>query len=331
MTRLSVEQLRVELIRHGTRIAPVDDVSFALDHAEILGVAGESGSGKSLTLKAISGLLPGQSRVTGDLRADLDGNGLVRYRPADVRGRGISFVFQEPTTALNPTARIGDQIALAARVHERLGRRAARAAALELMDDVGIPDPARRATMWPHELSGGLRQRAMIAIALSSNPKVLLCDEPTTALDVSIQDQILALLLRLRDQRGLSIIFVTHDLAVLRSLCDRVAVMYAGRLVEIGPTTTTFDTPRHPYTAALLRSIPPITAVDGPFPVITGQPPDPGSMPPGCRFAPRCEWSTDACRSAGHRLLGGGHDTACIRADELALGPLAGGSASERS
>lgn len=331
MMRLSVEHLRVELIRHGTPIAPVDDVSFALGHAEILGVAGESGSGKSLTLKAITGLLPTHGHVDGELRADLDGHGLVGYRPVEVRGHGISFVFQEPMTALNPTARIGDQIALAARVRDGLSRRAARAVALELMADVGIPDPARRAAMWPHELSGGLRQRAMIAIALSSNPKVLLCDEPTTALDVSIQDQILALLFRLRDERGLSIVFVTHDLAVLRSLCDRVAVMYAGRLVEIGPTSAIFDRPRHPYTAALLRSIPPITAIDGPFPVIAGQPPDPGSMPPGCRFAPRCEWAIDACRSAQHQLAGATHRTACIRADELALGSVVGGPASERS
>ena len=330
MTVLSVDGLRVELVRHGTPIEPVDDVSFVLARGEILGIAGESGSGKSLTLKALTGLLPGRSRVTGALRADLDGRGLDDYRPADVRGHGISFVFQEPMTALNPTARIGDQIALAARVHGGLGKRAARVAALELMADVGIPDPVRRAPMWPHELSGGLRQRVMIAIALSGNPKILLCDEPTTALDVSIQDQILALLLRLRDDRGLSIVFVTHDLAVLRSLCDRVAIMYAGRLVEIGPVTAVFDAPRHPYTAALLRSIPPITAVDGPFPVIIGQPPDPGSMPPGCRFAPRCEWASPPCRSAEHHLAGTADLTACIRIDELALVGVSGRPASER-
>ena len=329
MTVLSVARLRVEVPRDGRTIVPVDDVSFELGRGEILGIAGESGSGKSLTLKALTGLLPPKSCVSGELRVDLDGRGLTTYRPHVVRGQGLSFVFQEPMNALNPTARIGDQIALAARVHSGLRKRAARAVALELLASVGVADPRRRAAMWPHELSGGLRQRAMIAIALSSDPKILLCDEPTTALDVSIQEQILALLLRLRDERGLSIIFVTHDLAVLRSLCDRVAVMYAGRLVELGATGAVFDGPRHPYTSALLRSIPPMTTFEGPFPVIAGQPPDPGSMPPGCRFAPRCEWATEPCRSADHHLHGTAHLTACIRADVLDMPRIATGSRSD--
>ena len=317
MTVLSVDRLRVELVRNRTPITPVDDVSLSLDRGEILGIAGESGSGKSLTLKALSGLLPVPSSVSGAFCADLDGRGVAPYRPADVRGHGISFVFQEPMTALNPTMRVVDQIALHARVVGGLGKPSARATALDLMSDVGIPDPRRRGRMWPHELSGGLRQRVMIGVALSSNPKILLCDEPTTALDGSTQDQILALLLRLRDERQLSIIFVTHDLAVLRSLCDRVAVMYAGRLAEHGPTTPVFETPRHPYTALLLRSTPPMTPVNGPLPAIAGQPPDPGAMPEGCRFAPRCDWANEPCRSTEHTLVGGVHITSCIRSDEL--------------
>lgn len=318
MTVLSVDHLRVELVRNRTPITPVDDVSLSLGRGEVLGIAGESGSGKSLTLKALSGLLPVPNTVSGVFCADLDGRGLAPYRPADVRGHGVSFVFQEPMTALNPTMRVVDQIALAARVVAGERKAAARAAALDLLDDVGIPDPRRRARMFPHELSGGLRQRVMIAVALSSNPKVLLCDEPTTALDVSIQDQILALLLRLRDERQLSIVFVTHDLAVLRSMCDRVAVMYAGRLAEHGPTDLVFAAPRHPYTTALLGSTPPITPVHGPLLAIAGQPPDPGAMPEGCRFAPRCGWASEPCRSAEHALIGQVHAASCIRTAEIA-------------
>ena len=218
MTMLSVRNLRLEVPRGASTIVAVDDVSFDVAPGEILGIAGESGAGKSLTLKSIIGLVPAKAKLTGGLKIDLDGNGLQPYSPQDVRGRGVSFIFQEPMTALNPTMRVGDLIAEGPRVHQGLSRAAARALAVELMDRVGIPDAQRRARSWPHQLSGGLRQRVMIAVALSTNPKLLLCDEPTTALDVSLQDQILRLLRDLRERDGISIVFVSHDLAVLGEL-----------------------------------------------------------------------------------------------------------------
>lgn len=319
MTVLSVNHLRLEIRRANDTIVPVDDVSFEVGRGEIVGIAGESGSGKSLTLKALIGLTPPDTICTGSLLIDLGGTGLAEYRPADVRGRGISFVFQEPMTALNPTMRVGNLIAHGPRAHEGLSRRAARLRAIELMSDVGIPDPQRRADMWPHQLSGGLRQRVMIAVALSTNTKLLLCDEPTTALDVSVQDQILALLHRIREQRGISIVFVSHDLAVLGELCDRLVVMYAGRVIESGAVGEVFALPRHPYTHALGRAMPSFDSNDGPLFTIPGQPPDPTAFPPGCRFAPRCPLADDACTTAEHRLanVATGRTTACIHTDRL--------------
>jgi oligopeptide/dipeptide ABC transporter ATP-binding protein len=319
MTLLSVNNLRLEIRRKHDTIVPVDDVSFEVGRGEIVGVAGESGSGKSLTLKALIGMTPHDSTCSGELLLDLHGTGLAAYRPADVRGHGVSFVFQEPMTALNPTMRVGDLIAQGPRSHEGLSKRAARARTLELMNDVGIPDPHKRAEMWPHQLSGGLRQRVMIAVALSTTPTLLLCDEPTTALDVSVQDQILALLHRIREQRGISIVFVSHDLAVLGELCDRLVVMYAGRVVETGAVNDVFAAPHHPYTDALTRAMPSLDADDGPLTTIPGQPPDPTAFPSGCRFAPRCPLADDACRIAEHRLTiaGTNRTTACIHPQRL--------------
>lgn len=318
MTLLSVRGLRVEIGVGANSMVPIDNVSFDVARREVVGIAGESGSGKSLTLKSLVGLLPPDATRTGSVEIDLTGGGLGQYDPAAVRGRGVSFVFQEPMTALNPTMRIGHQIGIGPRVHERLDRRRARLRALELMDDVGIPDPARRFGMWPHELSGGLRQRAMIAIALSTNPQLLLCDEPTTALDVSIQDQILALLLRIRDERGLSIVFVSHDLAVVNELCDRLVVIYAGRVMEAGPTHDVLADPRHPYTTALIGAMPSLSTSGTRLASIPGQPPDPTAYPDGCRFAPRCDHAVDSCRGAAHELtVEGERSTACIRAADL--------------
>ena len=323
MTMLSVRNLRVTIHRNDDDIVPVDDVSFDVEPGEIVGIAGESGSGKSLTLKALVGLGPTNSTATGDMLIDLDGGGLRPYDPVTVRGRGVSFVFQEPMTALNPTMRVGDLIAIGPRAQQGLSKRAARDRTIELMTDVGIPDPQRRADMWPHQLSGGLRQRVMIAVALSTRPRLLLCDEPTTALDVSIQDQILALLHRLREQRQISIVFVSHDLAVLGELCDQLVVMYAGRVMESGTANTLFTSARHPYTEALSRSMPSLDACVGQLTTIPGQPPDPGSFPEGCRFAPRCPHADDQCRVAHHQLvaLGGGRTTACIHSQRMPEAP----------
>ncbi|MGA9162807.1 MAG: ABC transporter ATP-binding protein, partial [Actinomycetota bacterium] len=253
---LTIEDLRVHLSLGDTWIVPVDGVTLSVERGEFLGIAGESGSGKSLTLRSIVGLLPAGSRVEGRLLFSLDGETQRQLDVEEVRGRGVAMIFQEPMTALNPTMRVGDLIAEGPRVHRGLSRADAKARAIELMGLVGIPDPRRRARHWPHQLSGGLRQRVMIATALSTDPKLLLCDEPTTALDVTIQDQILGLLDGLRRDLGMSIVLVTHDLAVIAEVCDRLAVMYAGRIVEIGGVDEVLSSPRHPYTSAMLESVP---------------------------------------------------------------------------
>jgi oligopeptide/dipeptide ABC transporter ATP-binding protein len=316
---LEVEDLRITLDLGHRTITPVDGVSFTLGRGEALGIAGESGCGKSLTLKSIIGLLPPGARVDGELRFALDGEAPIAYEAGDVQGHGISIIFQEPMTALNPTMRVGDLIGEGPRIHEGLGRDAARTRAVELMRQVGIPTPERRARMWPHQLSGGLRQRVMIATALSTQPKLLLCDEPTTALDVSIQDQILGLLQGIRTRMGMSIVFVSHDLAVLGELCDRLAIMYAGRIVETGPVDEVFADPKHPYTEALMRSVPSFGASTGKLAGIAGRPPDPRAFPPGCRFAPRCRYAQEDCTSAPHRLAetAPGRATACIHPESL--------------
>lgn len=320
MTRnvISVRDLHVALTLGENTITPVDGISFDVRPGESLGIVGESGSGKSLSLRAVLGLLPRGGESTGSVRYAF-ANGTIAADAARVRGRGAAMVFQEPMTALNPTMRVGDLIAEAVRVTGLRSRRAVRARVIELMASVGIPDPARRARMWPHELSGGLRQRVMIAAALATEPEVLFCDEPTTALDVTIQDQILGLLRRLQEERGMAMVFVSHDLAVVAEVCDRIAVMYAGRVVETGPVDDVLRAPRHPYTAALLASAPSFADGDGALATIPGSPPDPRDFPSGCRFAARCAFVTDACLQAPYTLDGDGVSaTACIRPEVLA-------------
>jgi oligopeptide/dipeptide ABC transporter ATP-binding protein len=317
-TLLEISDLQIEFGSASSVIRPVRGISFGLDHGEILGIAGESGSGKTLTLRSILGLLPAGARVSGKRRLSVNGGGPEPYEPSEVRGRRISMVFQDPMTALNPTMRIGDLIAEAPLHHEGLSRTEARERALELMERVGIPEPARRARMWPHELSGGLRQRVMIAVALSARPSLLLCDEPTTALDVSIQDQILGLLQELRMELGMAVIFVSHDLAVLAELCDRLVVMYAGHVVETGRTAEVLGRPDHPYTEGLLAAIPSFDRVDRQSVGIPGQPPDPSEVLPGCPFAPRCPYAVDDCAGASMSLSwSGDRATACIRPEVL--------------
>lgn len=249
---LSVRDLRVA-VTDATREL-VHGVDFDVFAGETVGLVGESGSGKSLTLRSICGLLPdGVVRSGGVVVADLDGSGGVRDG-ADVRGRGIAMVFQEPMTSLNPTMRIGDLVTIGPRTLRGLSRNDARRRSLELMIEVGIPDAERRLRAWPHELSGGLRQRVMIAMALATDPQVLLCDEPTTALDVSVQDQILRLLVQLKEKRGLAMVLVTHDLGVVSQVCDRVMVMENGHIVESGSTREILSNPRHDYTRRLIEA-----------------------------------------------------------------------------
>ena len=316
---LEVTDLRVTMRRSGMEVTPVDGVSFSVDRGEILGVVGESGSGKSLTLRAIIGLLPTGGRVSGELRFSADYEPLRQYVPNDVRGGGISIVFQEPMAALNPTMRVGDLIGEGVRAKGGLSRSDIRRRTVELMQLVGIPDAKRRARAWPHQLSGGMRQRVMIAAALSTQPRLLLCDEPTTALDVSIQDQILGLLLELRRELEMAIIFVSHDLAVIGELCDRIAVMYAGQIVEIGAVEAITTSPQHPYTEALLGSVPSFHSTSPELIGIEGRPPDPRAFPEGCRFADRCRYAEADCRVSPYELVSRSPSqaTACIHPEAL--------------
>ncbi|MGH8960400.1 MAG: ABC transporter ATP-binding protein [Jatrophihabitantaceae bacterium] len=318
---LELEDLTVGVGRAMTPVL-VDGVSLHVNAGECFGLVGESGSGKSLTLRSILGLLPGSlHQKAGGLRfAGPDGE-LAERDPQTLRGHGVSMIFQEPMSSLNPTMRVGDLVAAGARV-TGLSRSAAASRALELLAQAGIPEPKRRYRSHPHELSGGLRQQVMIAMALSVEPRLLLCDEPTTALDVTIQDQILSLLERLRGELGLALIFVSHDLAVVSRIADRVAVMYAGQIVEQGATDEVVSAPRHAYTRGLVSSMPRASVRLPRLATIPGSPPTAGRLPAGCRFAPRCEFAVDACRAGNPPLveLEPGRFTSCIRHAELQLG-----------
>jgi oligopeptide/dipeptide ABC transporter ATP-binding protein len=316
---LDVRDLRVEIKTRRGIVRAVDGASFSVHAGDALGLVGESGCGKSMTLRAVLGLLPTGGRVVkGEVL--LEGEDLCALSPQemeDVRGSKVSMIFQEPMTALNPVMRLGEQIAEGPMAHLGQGRRAARATAIELMKMVGIPDAERRARSYPHEFSGGMRQRIMIAIALSCRPKVILCDEPTTALDVTIQDQILKLLVSLCHDFGVSLVFVTHDLAVIAQTCQSVAVMYAGQVVETGTVDEVFRQPRHPYTLGLLRSVPDFEKITDSLDPISGSPPDMIAPPAGCRFHPRCPFVEDDCRSGAFPLrpIAPGRSTACIHDD----------------
>ena len=313
---LEVEGLSV---RHGAAERPlIDGVSFSVREGETLGVVGESGCGKSLTALALMGLLPtpplalagGTARLDGvDLLA-LDQGGMSR-----VRGDRMAMIFQEPMTSLNPALRIGEQIAEAVRRHRGAGRSEARARAVEMLHRVGVPAPERRADEHPHQLSGGMRQRAMIAMALANDPALLIADEPTTALDVTIQAQILDLMRALRDETGAALILITHDLGVVAEMADRVAVMYAGRIVEIGTAAAVFDDPQHPYTIGLMLAAPSLGERTGRLATIPGAVPSPEAMPRGCRFAPRCPFAVARCAEDPPLApLSPGHWAACWRA-----------------
>jgi len=316
---LEIRDLRVEIATRRGLVRAVDGASFSLNAGDAFGLVGESGCGKSMTLRAIMGLLPMGARVVeGEVL--LDGVDLCRLSALEmqeVRGSKVSMIFQEPMTALNPVMRLGEQIAEGPMAHLGQSRRAARATAVELMRLVGIPDAERRARSYPHEFSGGMRQRIMIAIALACRPKVILCDEPTTALDVTIQDQILKLLVNLCHDFGVSLVFVTHDLAVIAQTCQSVAVMYAGQVVETGMVDEVFRQPRHPYTLGLLRSVPDFEKISDSLDPISGSPPDMIAPPSGCRFHPRCQFVQNDCRSGSFplRTIAHGRLTACIHDD----------------
>lgn len=297
-------------------------IDLAVAPGEAVGLVGESGCGKSVTWLAALGLLPSRAAVSGSVR--LGGQELLGAPPAvleRVRGGRIAMIFQDPASSLNPVHRIGRQIAEALALHRGMGGAAARAEARRLLDQVGIPDAGRRLDAYPHELSGGQNQRVMIAIALAGRPELLVADEPTTALDVTIQAQILDLLGALRRETGMALVLISHDLGVVAETCDRVAVMYAGRIVEQAPVDRLFAAPAHPYTRGLLGALPPMEGLRRRLAAIPGGVPEPWAMPPGCAFAPRCGQHLAACDAAVPQAvaLGGGHSAACLRATLAAL------------
>ena len=319
---VSVRNLEVTFVGRDRTVHAVNGVSFDLAAGEVLGILGESGSGKSVTLRALIGLLPaGQTRIEGEVRvAGRAIRGLSGKALADFRGRTIAMIFQEPMTALDPVYTIGEQIEETIVRHEGVSREAAHRRALELLDLVQIPSPARRLAAYPHEMSGGMRQRAMIALALSCHPSVLLADEPTTALDVTVQIQIILLLRQLQRELGMAVIFVTHDVGVSVEIADRLAVMYAGRFVETGPTEAVIRQPRHPYTEGLLAST--LTPARGErLAAIPGSPPDLRALPPGCAFAPRCRHAEERCSALvpAEHLVTVDHMTRCVRVADGSL------------
>ena len=320
---LRVEDLTVEFTAPGGPLRAVDEVSFELGEGEVLGLVGESGSGKTLTCRALVRLLPSRrARIThGAVRlGELDLMTLPERAMQRVRGEQIGMIFQNPMTHLDPVMTIGEQIGEALRFHKGTSRREAVSRAVELLRQVGIPDAALRSRSYPHELSGGMRQRAMIAIAIAGEPRILIADEPTTALDVTVQAQILRLLLDLRDRAGLSIILITHDLGVVAETCETVAVMYAGRIVERAAKRALLRAPLHPYSQGLIRSQPGAGAPQAELPSIPGQPPSLADLPRGCRFHPRCGYVVTRCREVRPPLAdaGKGRRSACLRWQELA-------------
>jgi len=315
MALLDVENLKVEFKTDDGLVKAVDGVSFSVDRQETLGIVGESGSGKSVTNLAVVGLVPRPpGRVTAG-RVVFDGRDLIESSSRQlrrVRGRRIAMIFQDPMTSLNPFLTVEQQMSEVTRLHLGHTARQAREHAVAMLRRVGIASPERRLFDYPHQLSGGMRQRVMIAMALACKPEVLIADEPTTALDVTIQAQILDLMKQLQEEEGTAIILVTHDLGVVAAVCDRVAVMYAGRFVEEAGVDDLFASPRHPYTLGRLGSIPRLDEAWGTeLRPIRGQPPDLTRLPPGCPFRPRCPWAIDRCGQQIPPLVGRSHRTAC--------------------
>ena len=313
---LSVKNLSTEFPVKKGIVKAVEDVSFDVDAGEILAIVGESGSGKSVTSLSVMGLLAEPGHVAGG-SMEFEGKDLMtlserEYR--ELRGNDMAMIFQEPMTSLNPVYRVGKQIVEAIRTHENVSKKEARERAIDMLRKVGIPSPEKRIDDYPHQMSGGMRQRVMIAMALSCNPKLLIADEPTTALDVTIQAQILDLLRRLRDDTGMAVLLITHDLGVVSETADRVVVMYCGQVVEEAEVRTLFDHPMHPYTLGLLKSIPRLEDDDSKrLYMIKGMVPNPLEMPPGCHFSDRCDSCMDICREKIPDLVDvGGHKVRCF-------------------
>jgi peptide/nickel transport system ATP-binding protein len=309
---VEVRDLTISLPRRGGAVHVVNGVSFDLAAGEVLSVIGESGAGKSLLLRSLLGMLPAGAVVGGSVT--IKGRDLASLRPAELsalRGRTVSMVFQEPMTALDPVFPIGTQIAETVMRHTGVSRRAAMDRALALLEMVAIPSAKRRLDSFPHEMSGGMRQRVMIALALSCDPDVLLADEPTTALDATVQIQLLVLLRQLQRELDMAVVFVTHDMAVAAEISDRVAVMYAGRFVETGVAEQVLLAPAHPYSAGLLHSTVRAGMRGKPLQTIPGWPPDPAALPAGCAFAARCGSATAICTQAVPPLQGGAHRVSC--------------------
>jgi oligopeptide/dipeptide ABC transporter ATP-binding protein len=301
MALLDVHDLKTHFPTRAGLVQAVDGVSFYLDRGELLGLVGESGCGKSITALSIMRLVAPPGKIVGG-EIIFDGKNLLdlsNEQMRAIRGNDIAMIFQDPMTSLNPVFAVGEQIAEALRLHRKLSRRQAKIAAIQAMTEVAIPDPARRADDYPHQLSGGMRQRVMISMALACDPKLLIADEPTTALDVTIQAQILELLNELRKTRDLAVLLITHDLGVVAEVADRVAVMYTGKIVEESPVNELFAQPKHPYTEGLLRSVPKLTAEGVQraerLQTIEGVVPKPTDLPPGCHFAPRCPYRMPRC------------------------------------
>jgi peptide/nickel transport system ATP-binding protein/oligopeptide transport system ATP-binding protein len=323
VTLLDVQGLTTAFMTGRGEITAIEEVSFSLKEGEILGIVGESGSGKSVTALTIMGLLPTPPARIAAGKVMFQGKELTKLSSREmqrIRGPGIAMIFQEPMTSLNPVFSIGDQIMETIKAHENLPAAALRKRAIDMLDKVGIPSAARRLDDYPHQMSGGQRQRVMIAIALACNPKLLIADEPTTALDVTIQAQILDLLMDLRDEFRMAIMIITHNMGVIAETADRVLVMYAGRVIEEAPVARVFDYPIHPYTRGLLECVPSITEDRARLIAIPGTLPDPARRPPGCRYSVRCRYAQPSCIDALPPLIleEADHWAACLRAKELA-------------
>src|SRR5215471_6512904 len=319
---LVLRGLTTEFGSHRTRFRANDSIHLAVQRGTTLGIVGESGSGKSVLCRSVLRLLPASANARTSGVAEYDGRDLMRLDEAEMRrlrGTELRMIFQNPMTSLNPVWPIGDQVTEGLRVYGGLSVAAAREKGIEILGRVGIPSPERRYDDYPFQWSGGMLQRAVIAMAMAGAPRLLFADEPTTALDVTIQDQILALLLELQERTGMTLVLVSHDLAVVAETCDRIAVMYAGRIVETAPTREIFEAPRHPYTLGLLGSIPHLAADGGRLKPIPGQPPDLASLGPGCPFAPRCAFASADCTTTAPPLeaVAANHLSACRHPERI--------------
>lgn len=316
MNLLEMSDLRIDFGREAKPLRAVDGVSLCVGPGEVVGLVGESGSGKSLTSRAAMRLVPFPGRVTGTVRFDgRDIHAMSKRELREFRAHEVGMIFQDPFSSLNPVFRVGAQLSETLRANRGLGRAAAKSEAISLLERVGIPEPSRRYRSYPHELSGGMRQRVMIALATASRPRLLLADEPTTALDVTTQQQILALLSEMRRQTDMSILLVSHDFGVIAQMCDRVAVMYGGQIVETGPVSRIYDAPQHPYTKALLAAVPELDRFDrgsAPAPLY-GQPPELSAQRKGCVFVTRCPVARPDCETERMALqpIGAAHESAC--------------------